>query len=210
MRRVQAAVITSRRDLLRGAGLIAMLGFGLEINLRAADIGTALSRAQRTTLKTLADTILPPTDTPGAIDVGVMHFFEFIVRRGMDEPVHAAFCEGLKLLRADARRHLGTHLETASLQHRFAYIDSIDRELFDQEFANPERKSLLDCYATVKRLTVIGFYTSDAGAHSELHVEAFPGPFVGSVQLGADERTFYEDSFGVPVERPVGYLRRYE
>ncbi len=208
-------MIMNRRRLLQSAALGLVLGYGLEIDVLAAERDPSAERPplapdQLAVLAALADTIIPRTQTPGAVDVGVPEFIRFMVYRGMHEDVRRAFDAGLEAFQEDALGRLGTRFETAGAERRHYYVDAIDGEIFLGDAAAPKRKALLDFYATVKKLTVIGYYTSERGARAELAVEFYPGPFDGSVPMDARTRTFYEDAFGVPLVRSPGYLPRDE
>jgi gluconate 2-dehydrogenase gamma chain len=168
-----------------------------------------LAPDQREFLASIADTIIPRTQTPGATDVSTVDFIEFMYQRGMPADARAQFRLGLDALAQDSKSALRDTYATAPLSARIGYLESIDHELFTFPH-DAARKSLLDFFATVKRLTVIGYYTAKDGAAATLDVELFPGEFRGENPVTAGTRTFYEDSFGVPLERPVGYLMQHD
>jgi len=101
-------------------------------------------------------------------------------------------------------KHAGI-ISAAGVAQREAYLGALDARL-NSPTASDLKNPSLEFLAVVKRLTVIGFFTSETGARHELDVELFPGPFVGEKTMNAQSRTFYEDAFGVPLERPPGYL----
>lgn len=197
---------TTRRRLLEAAAMGAALGLSIDwlaVAAEGSSSAAALPQADRALFTMFADTILPRTKTPGALDVGVVEFMEFMTTRGMVAAARAAFDVQRAALLADAKPYLRT-----SPGKRFKYVDALDRELFSEP--RSERQTVLDGYAAVKRLTLIGYYTAERAALSELNVAPYPGPFFGSVPVDAKTRTFYEDSFGVPVERPARYLDSHE
>lgn len=203
-------MLTTRRGVLNTAMLGALLAYGLPVEVFASDAShpadAPLAQGDRALLNAIADTLIPRTATPGAADTGVVDFIDFVFRRGMQPAVRVAFQQGMQLLAADALRVAGARFEQATAQQRFDYLDALDRDLFAAQ-SDASRKPLLDFFATVKRLAVIGYFTSERGARSTLDVQLFPGTFQGSKPVDARTRTFYEDSFGVPVERPAGYLK---
>lgn len=198
----------TRRSVLNSAMAGALLAYGLPVDIFAANdpSGMPLGADERAFLGVIADTLLPRTATPSATEVGVVDFIDFMYQRGMQPPVRDAFRKGLQLLALEATRVIGTSLGQATAKQRFAYIDALDNEVFAVA-PDVARKPLLDCFATVKRLAVIGYYTSQPGAQATLDVQLFPGTFHGAKVVEARTRTFYEDSFGVPTERPPGYLK---
>jgi hypothetical protein len=168
-----------------------------------------LESDQREFLASIAETIIPRTRTVGATDVSAADFIEFMYQRGMTPDARAQFRLGLHALAQDSKSRLREAYATAPPSERIVYLESIDHELFTFP-RDAARKSLLDFFATVKRLTIIGYYTAKDGAAATLDVELFPGEFRGADPVTAGTRTFYEDSFGVPVERPIGYLTKHE
>jgi hypothetical protein len=201
---------TTRRSVLEAALLGGVLGYGLPVDLLASPasraMGPALEDSDRALLRAIADTIIPATESPAASAVGTVEFLEHILRRGMTTEARAAFENGLHAFAADCREALGNPFDRASAQQRFELLDTLDRALFSDP-PDASRKAQLDFFATMKSLTVIGYYTSEKGAHAELDVQPFPGEFKGAAPIERQTRTFYEDSFGVPIERPVGYLK---
>jgi len=139
----------------------------------------ALTDGQLDVLTAVVDLILPRTDTPGAVDVGVPAFIDLLLDRwaehdqrsrvlvGLDE-----LGEGFLSMDSDARTALLTQLDEEAVQER-------DRD------ADP-----LPWFATLKEWTVVGYYTSEAGATQELQWLAAPGRFDGDVPLEEVGRTW--------------------
>jgi gluconate 2-dehydrogenase gamma chain len=200
-----------RRQLvspLTWAGLAALAG-GTPLALaepEAQRVTSGFTSPVRATVAALADTILPKNLTPGAIEAGVLRYIELTFQRTFDAAAQALFLSGVGYFQTAARRALGMAFTAAPAHERLRYVSALDAECFSAQPSAPA--AVVGFVLMVKRLTIIGYYTSDAGAHSELNVELLPGPFRGDVPLRPETRTFYEDSFGVPVERPPGYLAR--
>jgi hypothetical protein len=198
-----------RRDLLQG-GLAAILALCLPtLDLRAAGSSSdpalpEFPAALRQLVTAIADALIPRTDTPGALDVRAGEFAERLLRH-TDRATVDAFAAGARAFAAAASRDLGMPFGSATPQARLGYVQRLDAASFSSPPADPAAPGAF--LLSLKRLIVIGYYTSDAGAHAELDVELFPGPFQGAVSISTQPKTYYEDSFGVPVERPPGYLR---
>ena len=204
--RLRGIRVTSRRQILRTAAIAGVLGFAIDLQTKStvADselIGPQFSPAQRKLIASMADTILPRTQTPGAEDVAVVDFIEFIYRRGMLPAARTQFLRGLHAFVDDAAKNTPRR---ATADQRARHLDAIDHELFAAA-QNDSRSALLGFYAIVKRLTIVGYYTSQRGALSELNVQLFPGVYKANEPFNSGVRTFYEDSFGVPLERPLAY-----
>jgi hypothetical protein len=194
-----------RRKLLDSLTWAALASLAAQSRLPAAEPATpAFSASIRKTITALSETIVPRTTTPGAIDVGVPGYIEFVFRRALDASARTEFLAGAAAFQADAERVLGGDFPAAPADAQLRYVAALDAECFS---AKPTiRPEILGFVLTIKRLTVVGYYTSDRGARGELDVEPMPGAFRGDVRSAAATRTYYEDSFGVPLERPRGYL----
>lgn len=195
-----------RRQLLGSltwAGLASLAAQSRLLGAAQAAV-PAFSPAVRQTIASLSDTILPRTATPGAIDAAVPQYIEFVFNRALDAGGRAQFLEDAAQFQADAARVLGIAFPAATSEQQLRYVTALDAECFSAKPAT--RPEVLRFVLIIKRLVVIGYYTSDQGAHSELDVELLPGKFRGAAPVDPLLRTYYEDSFGVPLERPPGYL----
>jgi hypothetical protein len=171
----------------------------------AAHFPIAFSPDESRLLAAVVDTLIPRTDTPGAIDVGVVTFILFMFNRGMQPPEQKTFRDGLQAIMRDSQTLHSGGFSAAAVAQRGAYLGALDTRL-NSPTASDLKNPSLEFLAVVKRLTVIGFFTSEMAARNELDVQLFPGAFVGEKPMNAQSRTSYEDAFGVPLERPPGYL----
>jgi hypothetical protein len=171
-----------RREALRRAALIlggvlsAPLAAGVlaGCEARRAPAGAwqprALTADQAELVATIAEHILPETDTPGARAVGVHRFIDAMLAEAYPAEERRRFLAGLEGLDDQARRAHGRAFAACAGQEQFALLDVLDREV--QPFVR-----------TVKELTLIGYYTSEAGATRELRHVPVPGRFEGCVPL---------------------------
>jgi len=143
-----------RRTLLR---LSALLGVSLALRdpLQAAPPPPAEAAA---TLSVLADTIIPPTDTPGAVAAGVVPFMLRMVADWFTPQENGQFWDGYARFEADTKQRYG---------RAFSQLAEADRiALLEQAFAEPSARPYF--LELVRRLTVFGYYTSEIGATQEL------------------------------------------
>ncbi len=119
---------------------------------------------------TIAEHILPETDTPGARAVGVHRFIDAMVAESYTAEERQRFLDGLAGL--DSRAFLAC---TASDQ--LAMLGELDRA------SDPFFRSLKD-------LTLVGYYTSEVGATRELQYVPLPGRYDGCVPLARIGRTW--------------------
>jgi gluconate 2-dehydrogenase gamma chain len=182
-----------RREVLRRAALVlggtlsasAVSGVlaGCEAALAAELPAGALTPAQLELVATIADHIIPRTDTPGARDAGVHRFIDVMMTEYYTKDEREAFVGGLVDVNVRARAaHDQTFTRCTKKQQR-TILEMLDAEAF------PPR-SKPHFFATMKELTILGYYTSQAGATQELRYVQVPGRFDGCYPLAKAGRTW--------------------
>jgi len=142
----------------------------------------ALSSEQLDLVATIAEHILPETDTPGARAVGVHRFIDAMLADSFPDEERRHFLAGLSDVDARAQRSCGrAFLRCATLEQR-AVLDQLDREAFAATASPPDRLPV-PFFRTMKELTLVGYYTSEVGATRELRHAPVPGRFEGCVPL---------------------------
>lgn len=142
----------------------------------------ALSPAQAELVATIAEHILPETDTPGARAVGVHQFIDAMVADGYTDADRKRFVAGLADMDARARAAQGKTFMDCGREAQRALLDALDRAAF----AEPPGTF----FREFKELTIVGYYTSEAGATRELRHEPVPGRYDGCVPLAEIGRTW--------------------
>jgi hypothetical protein len=137
----------------------------------------ALSADQAETVATIAEHILPETDTPGARAVGVHRFIDAMLAESYPAAERQRFLTGLEGLDDGARRAHGQAFLACAATDQLALLDQLDRA------ADP-------FFRTLKELTLVGYYTSEIGATRELRHARIPGRFEGCVPLTQIGRTW--------------------
>jgi glucoside 3-dehydrogenase (cytochrome c) hitch-hiker subunit len=182
-----------RREALRRAALVlggalsastvAGVLAGCEARPGAAGAWTprALTAEQLELVATIAEHILPETDTPGARAVGVHRFIDVMLAESHTAPERQRFLAGLADVDARAQRACGrAFLQCAPTEQR-TLLEQLDREALA---ATP------DFFRTMKELTLVGYYTSEIGVTRELRHARVPGRFEGCVPLTEASRTW--------------------
>lgn len=177
-----------RREVLRLIGTAAAIpvfsGLGAE-RLWAIGEGThARSRAglagglnphQLETVSTIADLIIPKTDTPGALDAGVPGFIDLLLAEWYDEAERIRFVQGLAMIDARSREVAGVEFVALTGPDRLTVVQALDANR-QSGLATAEAT-----YATIKSLTVYGYFTSQIVSTSVLKVNIMPGRYDGCV-----------------------------
>jgi gluconate 2-dehydrogenase gamma chain len=138
----------------------------------------AMAPDQAELVATIADHILPETDTPGARAVGVHRFIDAMLADGFPARERRRFLAGLA--------EVEDRLRGRSREAQRAVVAELDRAAFAP---NPGQTEV-PFFRTMKELTIVGYYTSEIGATRELHHVPVPGRYDGCVPLAKIGRTW--------------------
>ena len=175
----------------------------------------------------IAEHIIPETDTPGAKAVHVDRFIDEMLATYYPEEERALFLAGLADVDERAVRAHGSEFLDCTPEEQLAILLDLDREAFapaPPQAAEPPATDVRErtegdgsplppevetdtvqwvhgetrgqgrrstpFFRTMKELTVVGYYTSEAGATVELRHEAVPGRYEGCVPLAQIGRTW--------------------
>lgn len=134
-------------------------------------------------ISTLADTIIPRTDTPGATDVGVAEMIDTIVGQVYGEEAQAESQAGLQALKAmlDAKNPEGGFVEMEDaarlsfLQEQDAYFKNPDT---DWEALGEETEMLREAYFALKQAVISFYFGSEEVATTQLAYLPVPGEYI--------------------------------
>jgi hypothetical protein len=145
-----------------------------------------LSEIQRKVVAEVAEMIIPKTDTPGAKEAGVPAFVEMMLKDCYEQPEHESFEEGVNALLKSGFLNQSPQQRTATLrqlqsdtnEQMKAYNvrqskmgDNEDRELMNKQ------KQGLPYWRLMKELTLLGYFTSEAGIMGSFEYVPVPGKF---------------------------------
>lgn len=134
----------------------------------------------------LADTILPDTDTPGALKAGVAGFIVTMVDEWFDPADRNGFLAGLRALDRDVRATSGVRFTELSPARRLMMLQQIQA----QASAVRSLGGPVPFFLMFKRLVVYGYYTSEAGASEELTLNVVPGEYRPCAPVAPHEHAF--------------------
>jgi hypothetical protein len=140
----------------------------------------SLTARETQILGSLADAIIPRTDTPGARDAGVPQYIEMILSDFTPADHVQTLRSQLDWMSTWLDEHDAESLEDVADDERIELLTALD----DQAFGSQDSRDLPlgepALFAIVKPLTVAGYYTSDFGARQELHQMPY-GPYRGDI-----------------------------
>ena len=131
----------------------------------------------------IAETIIPKTDTPGAKDVGVPNFIDMMLKDCFKEEDQKNFLDGLAKFDADAKAAYGDSFVYLKDEQKLEFVKKTNEAAVNEAKANKDPKAPRPFILRAKELTMLGFFTSKAGATEVLQYEAVPGSYKGCIPL---------------------------
>lgn len=144
----------------------------------------ALTDEQGAMVATIAEQIIPATNTPGARAAGVHRFIDKMLAEYYQPAERDAFLAGLADVDRRARETKGKSFLRLSAADQHDVLASLDAEAYrrtsPRAVAAPTPPPF---FRTMKELTLLGYYTSQVGATVELRHAPVPGRFEGCIPL---------------------------
>lgn len=182
-----------RRDLLKSFGAATALAL-LPHDAVAAWARVAsgsrpangLTAAHLDLIAAIADTILPRSDSPGALDVGVPAFVDVVVSENYTDATRTAFVAGLDALETLLLTANGVALQSSN-RTTFARLTTGERETAVGAVEQiPDRRTpATRAHWQLKGLIIHGYFTSERVQKELLKFEMMPGRFDGSAPMRA-------------------------
>ena len=168
---------------LMGGAISAPVLLGA-LNVQAASAGAVtqpnfLNESQSKIVAEVTDIMIPRTDTPGAVDVGVPAFIDTMLRDVYAREDQQRFIDGLREFEAQCVREQGqTFLELTPAQ-RVAFVQRVHDAAVAAELqlALPPARLQRPFILMTKELSLLGFFTSQAGATQVLQYDPVPGAY---------------------------------
>jgi len=149
----------------------------------AERVSTSLSQSELEIVGLVADIILPRTDSPSATDLDVPAFVDLIVSEWMGDKDSEDFRLGLRMLDTEAAVRFGIGFIESSADQQHVLVSELDTQM-------PAPSSSEDVpdgfYPTLKRLVVVGYFTTEEGA-SQTGYRITPGTYLGCSVPGANQ-----------------------
>jgi gluconate 2-dehydrogenase gamma chain len=138
----------------------------------------------------IAEIIIPRTDTPGAKDTGVPGFIDALIGEVYNAGQQEDFRKGLAALDEEARKAYGDAFLDCTPEQQTEFIRQQNAKALEgsvngaaQGWWNAGSAQDRPFILKIKELTLLGFFTSEAGATQVLQYNQVPGPFKGCVPL---------------------------
>lgn len=193
----------NRRDVIRNVAmmlggafsaptLMAMNHWEHSTTPEALGEAFSLSDMQRKIVAEVAEMIIPPTTTngeasPGAKEVGVPAFIEMMLKDCYTQPEHLSFKEGL----ASLEQVKFLDLNEAERRGVLKYLEQQTKAEWKARLANPSAQNSkgLPFWRLIKELTLLGYFTSEAGIKASFEYVQIPGK-LENIKLKPNQKAF--------------------
>ncbi len=169
-----------RTTLLLGGAISssAMTGLlsGCQATPSVAWTPVFVEQEQARMIESIVDCILPATETPGALDVGVPAFVDLMLKEAYSNEEQSRFLTGLTLLEASSQE---------KYKKEFLYCSNEDQTALLTELEN-QADSSPSFIRMVKELTLLGYFTSEPIMTNVLNYNPVPGKYEGCVDATAE------------------------
>ena len=161
------------------SGTIAGILAGCASTPHAADAKTAFFTADESRIvAVMSEHILPRTDTPGAIDVGVLAFIDKMMAGYYLDQQRQIVRAGLKRVETDAKSVHGKAFADLAPDQQIELMTTYDREAYEQTLRNRNNPDAdPHFFRLLKELTTVGYFTTEYGASKYLNYAPIPGPY---------------------------------
>ena len=139
-----------------------------------------LTAAQNQMVDTIAEIIIPTTDTPGASAANVNRFIDALVGESYLPEDRDRFLEGLDDLDSRCQENYGASFMDCTPEQQRALVGELDDETFGPDASESDRDTP-PFFRMLKELVIVGYYTSEIGATQELKTNTVPGRYDGNV-----------------------------
>ena len=144
----------------------------------------ALTENQANIVAEIAEIIIPATDTPGAKDTLVHRFIDLYIHDVSSSEEKDDFINGIEEVNKKATEKHGKDFMSLSSAERVTLIQAIDDDAFAPNAARDH------FFRKFKELSLLGYFTSEAGASQALEYLPVPGRFEGCSPLKEGQKAW--------------------
>lgn len=163
----------------------------------------------------IAETIIPKTSTPGAKEAGVADFIKTMLTDCYADDERQAFFDGLNEVDAKSKKAHDKSFAELTNEQRNEVFKQVEKEAFEErtrrdeevkkekerikqgqeketseQKSEPAKKPSPIFYFTMKDLTLLGYFTSEAGATQALEYVPVPGRYDGCIDLKPGQKAW--------------------
>jgi hypothetical protein len=132
------------------------------------------SAGQAEVLKSIVESIIPKTDTPGAGELGVATFVQRMVTDCYDQKTQDTFSKGIDAVDGQSTKSFGKSFADSSKIQQLQLLKELEKS------TDPDQKAF---FGMVKNLTIQGYMSSEYVMTNLTHFEFIPGRYHGCVPV---------------------------
>ncbi|AWV99582.1 gluconate 2-dehydrogenase subunit 3 family protein [Arcticibacterium luteifluviistationis] len=168
-----------RRNLLKNltlgtAAMVAVPAWAKNWSKTDLPLGKALAPADEALLTDIIDTLIPKTDTPGAIELGVEKFVKAMLDAMQTEEEQKAFYAQIPAVDAFAKRKFGSAFSSLTVNQKVECLGMIETN---------ENQDLKKFFGTLKYYSIQGYTGSEWYMTEKAGYEYAPGYGYGCVDI---------------------------
>ncbi|MCE7863784.1 MAG: gluconate 2-dehydrogenase subunit 3 family protein [Bacteroidetes bacterium CHB5] len=148
------------------------------------------SNEQGVLIETLAEIIIPKTETPGAKEAGVPQFIDTLIANVYTQEQKEKFINDLVAFDTGAKEPAGNSFIQCTPEEQVQYFEAHHTKALKEAteggptgWWNAGSGGDKPFVLKVKELVLVGYFTSEPGATKALQYNPVPGPFKGCVPL---------------------------
>lgn len=145
-----------------------------------------LTPEQVVQLDTLADTIVPQTNSPSASQVRVSEFIDLIMSDVITDDQSESVHHVLHQLEAFSKSRKAQSFTGLTPEECSDLVGFIDSAAFSDEQTDEMNPKFLTDYRYLKSLILMAYFTSEEGVKQNLEYVVIPGEFESCIDLPAD------------------------
>jgi hypothetical protein len=155
-----------------------------------------LDAHQNATVIAMSEGIIPQTETPGAKGVKVNEFIDVILTDWATDVERKRFLTGLAVVDERSNKLYGKSFVDGSPDQQDTLLRAMDDEWVREESRPKPRQTGYEkrdqqlegnFFGVFKRLTLVGYYTSEIGFTQELRLVIIPGSYHGCQPIGTSK-----------------------
>lgn len=148
-----------------------------------ASAGGFFNASEMAFIAAVSDTIIPTTDTPGAVAAGVPETIQALATDWGNDEFRTYWRNGLTNLGGTLTEQAGGEFGSLDPEQKLAALSAYDASVFDGQIDD-------GFYRALKATIVQAYYMSEPGATEELAYEPVPGEWIGCVPLSEFPKTW--------------------
>lgn len=190
-----ANTLTRRGAIKRLGALIGCTMTASQLSLLAANALAAdhsdpgfFDEEQFAMLTKIADLIIPETDTPGAVGVGVPRFVDMMFAEWASADRRESWVEGLAGIDRRAVEAGMDGFNSGKADEQLMLLRTLDKEYFEGGYQPT-------FFSGLKQMLLFAYYNSEPGATVELRYQPVPGDYLPCIPYSEGDRAWFWNGY---------------